>query len=156
MAGQQQLVETVCAAVEQVGVTATVTLGGLLKRPVTAGVAGVEVVEWADHDDLMGACDVVITHGGLGTTLRALAHGRPLLMVPLGRDQHFNTARVEALGAGLRLSATRGPGDISEALDRLLTESAYRDATRRAAATIAAERPDEVAAAALTALLAAP
>ena len=67
MAGQQQLVETVCAAVEQVGVTATVTLGGLLKRPVTAGVAGVEVVEWADHDDLMGACDVVITHGGLGT-----------------------------------------------------------------------------------------
>ena len=41
----------------------------------------------------------VIGHGGLGTVLRALAHGVPQLLLPLGRDQAFNADQVERVSA---------------------------------------------------------
>lgn len=143
MEGQRQLVENVCAALERARVEAVLTLGPALDRSVAAGAAGVEAVAWADHDRLLPTCDLVVTHGGLGTTLRALAHGRPLLVLPLGRDQHFNAARVEALGAGLQLAADASVGAIAAAIARLRVEPAFAHAARRVAASIAAERPDE-------------
>jgi UDP:flavonoid glycosyltransferase YjiC (YdhE family) len=151
MEGQRQLVSNVCAALERAGVEAVLTLGPALDRSLAAA-AGVEVVEWADHDALMPSCDLVVTHGGLGTTLRALAHGRPLLLLPLGRDQHFNAARVEALGAGLTLSR---PSEIVDAIARLRAEPAFRDGAREAAEAIAGEHPDQRAGEALARLAAA-
>ena len=78
----------------------------------------------------------MICHGGLGTVLRALAHGIPLLMAPLGRDQAFNASGVEDLGAGIRL-----PRDAPEeriraavALQRVVPRAAVREAEARAAA----------------------
>jgi UDP:flavonoid glycosyltransferase YjiC (YdhE family) len=149
MEGQRPLVSNVCAALEAAGVEGVLTLGPALDRSVVADAAGVELVEWADHDALMPSCDLVVTHGGLGTTLRALAHGRPLLILPLGRDQHFNAARVEALGAGVELPASSRPGAIAEAMARLLAEPAFRDGAREAAEAIARTRPDQTAAEAL-------
>jgi UDP:flavonoid glycosyltransferase YjiC (YdhE family) len=154
MEGQRQLVERVCAALERAGLEAVLTLGPALDRSVTMGGAGVKAVQWADHDELARRCDLVVTHGGMGTTLRALAHGRPLLMLPLGRDQQFNAGRVEALGAGLRLAPDASVDAIATAMTRLLGESAFARAAHRAAASIAAARPDEVAAGALTRLAA--
>lgn len=131
------------AALERACVEAVLTLGPALDRSVAAGAAGVEAVAWADHDRLLPTCDLVVTHGGLGTTLRALAHGRPLLVLALGRDQHYNAARVEALGAGLQLAADASVGAIAAAIARLRVEPAFAHAARRVAAAIAAERPDE-------------
>ena len=37
---------------------------------------------------LLPRCDAVITHGGSGTTLGALAFGVPLLLLPQGADQY--------------------------------------------------------------------
>ena len=47
------------------------------------------------------ACDVVVCHGGAGTTMAALTRGLPMVVVPLFADQMHNAARVEAMGAGL-------------------------------------------------------
>jgi UDP:flavonoid glycosyltransferase YjiC (YdhE family) len=119
MEGHRRLVANVCAALEQAGIAGLLTLGPALDRSVANAVAGVEVAEWADHDEVMATCDLVVTHGGLGTTLRALAHGRPLLVLPLGRDQHFNARRVEELGAGLVLDAESSSDTITDAIVRL-------------------------------------
>jgi UDP:flavonoid glycosyltransferase YjiC (YdhE family) len=154
MKGQRRLVSNVCAALERVGVEGVLTLGPALDRSMAADAAGVEVVEWADHDTLMPGCDLVVTHGGLGTTSRALAHGRPLLLLPLGRDQHFNAARVEVLGAGLQLPAQSGPGAIADAIARLLAEPAFRDGAQNAAEAIASEQPDRTGGEALARLAA--
>ena len=43
----------------------------------------VEVHRFVDHGLLMPDVDVMITHGGHGTAMRALAHDLPLLMLPL-------------------------------------------------------------------------
>jgi UDP:flavonoid glycosyltransferase YjiC (YdhE family) len=92
---------------------------------------------------------MVVTHGGLGTTLRSLAHGKPLLVLPLGRDQHFNAQRVAELEAGIHLPANAPSERISEALTRLVSHLGFGDAARQTAARIAAERPDRTAAEAL-------
>jgi hypothetical protein len=153
MEGQRRLVANVCAAIEQAGIAGVLTLGPALDASVADAVAAVEVAEWADHDELMRTCDLVVTHGGLGTTLRALAHGRPLLLLPLGRDQHFNAARVEELGAGLVLDAESSPDTIADGIVRLRTEPSFRDAARQSASAIAAERADDTAADALSRLV---
>jgi UDP:flavonoid glycosyltransferase YjiC (YdhE family) len=152
MEGQRRLVANVCAAIEQAGIAGLLTLGPGLDAAVADAVAGVEVADWADHDEVMRSCDLVVTHGGLGTTLRALAHGRPLLVLPLGRDQDFNAARVEELGAGLGLDAASSPDAIADAILRLGTGPSFREAARQAAVAIAAERADESAADALSRL----
>jgi UDP:flavonoid glycosyltransferase YjiC (YdhE family) len=109
----------------------------------------VEVLAFADHDRLMPECSIVISHGGLGTVTRALAHGVPVLVLPLGRDQAFNASRVEDLGAGIALPETSPADRIRAAIRTLLTDGSFRAAAAGAARRIAREQPDRRAADAL-------
>jgi UDP:flavonoid glycosyltransferase YjiC (YdhE family) len=153
MQGQERLVENACAALELAGVEGLFTRGPALPHSGIQDAVGVETVDWVDHDDVMPLCDVVVTHGGLGTTLRALAHGCPLLILPLGRDQHFNGSRVAELGAGLTMRSDAPAADIAKALTRLYADSTYRDVASELSAAIALERPDTRAAEALSGLV---
>jgi UDP:flavonoid glycosyltransferase YjiC (YdhE family) len=153
MVGQEGVAANACAALELAGADGVLTRGPAVPRSALPAVHGLEILDWADHDDLIPACDVVVTHGGLGTTLRALAHGRPLLLLPLGRDQHFNASRVAQLGAGLTLPADASVTAIASALERLFTRSAYRERAMELAAQIALDEPDVRAAHALRRLV---
>jgi UDP:flavonoid glycosyltransferase YjiC (YdhE family) len=51
-------------------------------------------------DLLLPTCDAVIHQGGGGTTMTALVHGVPQLIVPSVPDQVFNAKRLAAAGAG--------------------------------------------------------
>lgn len=73
----------------------------------------------------MSSAAAVVTHGGHGTVSTALAHGLPLLCLPLGRDQPYISDRVQTLGAGLRLDPTSSPAAIRQGLSRLLDEPSY-------------------------------
>ena len=149
MDGQAALIDRVCAAVADLELDPTLTLGPAVGREAVHIPGGVEVLPLADHDRLMSECSLVICHGGLGTVLRALAHGVPLLVLPLGRDQAFNASRVEELGAGLGLATHAPAGRIRAAVCTLLADASFRAAALRAARRIAAGRPDEAAAQAL-------
>jgi rhamnosyltransferase subunit B len=59
---------------------------------------------------LLPHVDALVHHGGIGTTAEALCAGVPQLVVPFAHDQFDNAARVEALGAGLRLPASQLDG----------------------------------------------
>jgi UDP:flavonoid glycosyltransferase YjiC (YdhE family) len=72
--------------------------------------------------------------------------------LPLGRDQQFNGERVVELGAGICLPAEASPDEIASALVELLAQPQFREAAAEAAAAIAADRPEETAAAALSGL----
>jgi UDP:flavonoid glycosyltransferase YjiC (YdhE family) len=130
-------------------VDAVLTLGRAVDRDAVRVPVDVEVLGHADHDRLMPSCAAVIGHGGLGTVLRALAHGVPQLLLPLGRDQAFNAGRVEQLDAGIRLAADAPPERIRTGLRELLTEPRFRAAAASAARRIAAEEPDRTAGEAL-------
>ena len=51
----------------------------------------------------MPRCDVVVTHGGHGTLVRALASGSAVVVVPEGGDQNENAARADWAGVGVRI-----------------------------------------------------
>jgi RimJ/RimL family protein N-acetyltransferase len=142
MDGQPALIRDVCAAVGSTGAQALLTLGPAVAARDVDAPPGVEVLPWADHDELLPGCAAVVTHAGLGTTLRALAHGVPLLMLPLGRDQHVNATRVTELGAGIRLPADAGMARIRAALSELLADPAFAASASRLADRIAGDRPD--------------
>ena len=80
-----------------------------------------------------------MTHAGHGTVMRALAHGLPLLCLPMGRDQDDNAARVVARGAGLRLKPSAKPDAIAATLRRLLAEPAFRESAERLRDAMGAE-----------------
>jgi UDP:flavonoid glycosyltransferase YjiC (YdhE family) len=147
--GQTALIERVSDAVAGLGIEAVLTLGPAVDRDAVRVPDSVEVLAFADHDRLMPSCAAVTGHGGLGTVLRALAHGVPQLLLPLGRDQAFNAGRVERLDAGIRLPADAPPERIRFGLRALLTEPRFAAAAARAARRIAADEPDRSAANAL-------
>jgi MGT family glycosyltransferase len=152
MQGQAALIQRVCDALAGQAVDAVLTLGPAVSAEAIDAPRNIETVLYADHDQLLVHTDAVITHGGLGTTLRALAHGKPLLLLPLGRDQQFNAQRVVELGAGICVPVESSPAEIASALLELLAQPPFRKAAEDAAAAIARDKPDETAAAALSGL----
>lgn len=59
------------------------------------------------HDAILARSAVVVCHGGMGISQRALARGLPVVVVPFGRDQLEVARRVEQAGAGVRLAPKR-------------------------------------------------
>ena len=102
---------------EPVTVVATMAHGARLGIPVPANA---RIERFVPHSLLLERASVAITHGGLGVTQKALAHGVPVVAVPYGRDQLEVAARVQHAGAGVRLHRAR------------LTPERLRDAVRRA------------------------
>jgi UDP:flavonoid glycosyltransferase YjiC (YdhE family) len=84
-------------------------------------------------------CSAVVSHGGSGTVVGALAHGLPQVVIPMGADQPLNAARCEELGAARVLDAIRAtPGDVREAVSAVLSDPAYRSAAESLGDEIAA------------------
>jgi UDP:flavonoid glycosyltransferase YjiC (YdhE family) len=114
-------------ALADVPVNVVATLGGELDLgPVPANVS---VHRFIPQAELLPHCDAVIAHGGAGTTLGALAHGLPLILLPQGGDQHYNAERAARAGAALV-----GTLDVT----RLLEDDVLRAAAQRVAAELAA------------------
>jgi UDP:flavonoid glycosyltransferase YjiC (YdhE family) len=110
----------------------------------------VTVQPWVAQADLLSHVDVVVHHGGSGTTLGALTVGVPQLLLPQGADQFANADAVGAAGAGLLLHPEELSADaIAEHTQRLLPghrDAGHRDAARAIAEEIARmPAPDQVA-----------
>lgn len=132
---------------EQVNVIVTV---GPNRDPGDLGPqpSNVRVERYVPQSLLFPRCDVVVAHGGSGTTLGALSHGIPLLLLPQGANQFWNAERGAALGAGIRLL----PDDVDaesvrKGVHALLEQPGYREKAARLAAEIAAmPEPEDVVA----------
>lgn len=116
------------------------------------------VVPFIPHAEVLPQTAVMVTHAGHGTATAALEHGVPLVCLPnTTSDQPALAAQVAALGAGIALDGDTAPAEtIADALMRILSDSSFRDAARRLAATIAAANASETTIAWLEARVAAP
>lgn len=105
---------------------------------------------WVPQADLLPHVDVVVHHGGSGTTLGVLTVGAPQLILPQGADQFANADALSAAGAGFALLPDElSANAIAEHTRRLLPHhghAGHRDAARVIAEEIARmPSPDEVA-----------
>ncbi|MET0788082.1 MAG: nucleotide disphospho-sugar-binding domain-containing protein, partial [Cellulomonas sp.] len=102
------------------GVLVRTALEALADEPVTvvatmpAGVpddlvvpVNARVERFLPHGPLLERAAVAVTHGGMGGTQKALAHGVPVCVVPFGRDQLEVARRVEVSGSGTRLPVSK-------------------------------------------------
>lgn len=113
----------------------------------------VHVEAYLPQSLLLPHCHAVVCHGGSGTTLAALAHGLPLLVLPQGADQRRNGERCAALGAGAVLEASDlGPEALGATVSDLLSRPGYRQAAGLVAAEIAGMPDPQGAVPALEAL----
>ncbi len=89
---------------EPVHVIATVPAGDPADYDIPPNA---HVVRFLPHGPVLERAICAITHGGMGATQKALAHGVPVCAVPFGRDQLEVARRVEIAHAGTRLPARR-------------------------------------------------
>jgi UDP-N-acetylglucosamine:LPS N-acetylglucosamine transferase len=97
------------------------------------------------HTAVLPHVDAMLTQCGLGTLMKTLAHGVPLVCIPLVGDQPDNAARVVARGAGLRVPADAPSGRIREAIERVVTDPSFRHAAHQLATRMAEEDPVQAA-----------
>jgi UDP:flavonoid glycosyltransferase YjiC (YdhE family) len=134
------LFETVLAALATEALNVIVTVGRD-RDPAELGVQPdhIRVERYLPQSLLLPRCDLVVCHGGSGTTLAALAHGLPLLILPMGADQHGNGSRSQDLGAALTLQPeVVTPVSVRQAVLELLGQPGYRAAAGRVKAEIEA------------------
>jgi UDP:flavonoid glycosyltransferase YjiC (YdhE family) len=100
--------------------------------------AHVRVERYVPQGAVLRHCHVVVSHGGSGTALGALALGVPQLCLPQGADQFLNAANIASSGAGLALLPHEATGDaVAGAVGRLLGEPSFRDAAAAVGESIA-------------------
>jgi MGT family glycosyltransferase len=129
--GQHELFQRIIAAMGTIDIDAVATAGPNIDVADLRAPKNVHLVQGAPHDLVMRDVSVMISQGGHGTVARSLVNGLPLLVLPMGRDQEANAARVEAKGAGLRLPPTASEAEIAAAVKRLIAEPQFKLAARR-------------------------
>jgi UDP:flavonoid glycosyltransferase YjiC (YdhE family) len=83
------------------------------------------------HTLLLPRCRAVVSQGGAGIMLGALAHGLPQLVLPQGGDQAMNAEACVRSGAGLALTPAQvSPRTITVAVQRLLAAPSITLAAR--------------------------
>jgi UDP:flavonoid glycosyltransferase YjiC (YdhE family) len=117
---ETELLHRVTAALGQLPVRGLVTLPdyidpGALRPPANVALSG-----YVRHAALLPHASVLVTHAGLGSVVAALAHGVPMVCVPLGRDQPDNAAAVVRVGAGVSLPVDAPVDALSSAIDAQL------------------------------------
>jgi len=130
--GQVAALQAILEALAGLPVRAIITTGAVEPHTLTAP-PGVELHRYIPHEEIMPSASLVIGHGGHSTTMRALAHDLPLLILPMHPvlDQPM-IAKAIAAGAARVLPKTARPDEIREALNALLQD----EQSRAAAATI--------------------
>jgi UDP:flavonoid glycosyltransferase YjiC (YdhE family) len=109
-------------------VRGVVTVGDSVDPAALQPRHNVVVFATADHDDLMRRSNLVLTHGGHGTFIRALKNGLPMVVVPgLGGDQPINAAAAEDWKVGRALPGDASAEMMCEAVKQVLDSSAYRE-----------------------------
>ncbi|WP_030487340.1 glycosyltransferase [Micromonospora chokoriensis] len=140
--GTPELLRTAIATLATLDAQVVVAAGRVAPEQLGELPDHVTVQSWVSQAELLPLVDVVVHHGGSGTTLGALAAGVPQLLLPQGADQFANAEALAAAGVGLRLLPGEvDAGAIAEQVHRLLPQhgnAEQRDAARAVAEEIAA------------------
>jgi UDP:flavonoid glycosyltransferase YjiC (YdhE family) len=130
----------VLAGLRELPLNVVATLGNDID-PVELGPhpAHVHVARFIPQTQVLRHCAAVVSHGGSGSILGALAHGLPQVLIAMGADQPLNAARCSELGLAVTLdpvSAT--PDDVCAAVTAVVGDPSYKHAAERMRAEIEA------------------
>lgn len=133
--GQVEVYRNILAALGDLPVDAIVTTAGQAAPDDLNAPPNVSVVGYVDHAEILPTVDLVISHGGHSTTMRAAISGIPVLVIPMHPliDQPLIGAAIQKAGLGLSLSKKSTAAEIGEALTTILGTRSYGLAAAQAA-----------------------
>ena len=113
-----------------VAALADLPVRGFVTLPATIGpgdlgpVAGnVTLSGYVRHAAVLPHADLLVTHAGLGSVVNALAHGVPMVALPLDREQPDNARALVRAGAGVALDPAAPADEIRAAVTDQLRRS---------------------------------
>jgi zeaxanthin glucosyltransferase len=122
-----KLFEQIATAAAACDLDLTIAHGGRLTQDDVVRLSGhATVVDFVDHSDVLAGADLAILHGGLNSTLDALAHGVPTVLLPLAFEQSATAARVRRAGAGLVCAShTFRSSQLVDAIEKVCVDPSY-------------------------------
>lgn len=132
-----ECLQRVADALGRLSVRGLLTTGPAVAPGAIRAPANVDVVASAPHREVLPHADLVVTHGGHGTVVKALAAGVPLVILHHGRDQADNAVRVTTRGAGVAVPRGASSPRIARAVAEVLDDPRYRAAAAELGRAIA-------------------
>lgn len=131
--GQVELLQTIIDALAPLEVHTVVTTWPAIDPLALRPAENTVVHAFLPHADAMAGASLVIGHGGHATTMLALAHGLPLLVIPTNQsfDQPAIAKMIASHGFGLTLPKRASVKQIRTATTELLSNPGYAAAARQ-------------------------
>jgi UDP:flavonoid glycosyltransferase YjiC (YdhE family) len=134
----QQCLQTVLDATAGLDARVVVTTGPVVDPASLRTAPNHEVHRFVPHAELMPRMSLVVGHGGHSTTMQALAHDLPLVVMPMHPmlDQPMVGKTVEAAGAGRLVPKKIDAAALRPVVEQLLADGPHRAAAARLGAEI--------------------
>jgi UDP:flavonoid glycosyltransferase YjiC (YdhE family) len=132
------LLERLTAGLAELEADVVVTVGRTIDPEELGPLpAHVRVERFVPHDEVLARAALVVSHGGSGSFMAALAHGLPSVLLPLGADQPHNARRAGELGLATTMdAATATPAGIADRARAALADDAMIRRCREVAAEL--------------------
>ena len=145
-AGDPWVLVTISSQLQDDLLLAEAALGSLAHEPVRAlltvgpdhdpsevvATPNGRVERTISHAAVLERGRLLVSHAGHGSVMKALWHGRPMVLVPWGRDQPGVAARAAALGVAEVLPREdASPDALSAAVDRALGDETMKKEAER-------------------------
>jgi len=138
--GMAACLQTILDAAGTLDARVVVTTGPVIDPADLRLPANTVAHRFVPHAELMPQASLVVGHGGHGTTMQALAHDLPLVVMPLHPflDQPMVAASVQRAGAGRVVKRSTSAEELAPVLAELLADGPHRAAAARLGAAIRA------------------
>lgn len=130
--GQEDAYRRILQALEDLPLDAIVTTGPAVDPSRLPIPRNAEVLAYTPHAQIMPRVTAVVGHGGHSTTMNALIHGLPMLLMPMHPfiDQSMVSQAVVDAGAGIKLSKKASPATIRRAILDITGTEGFTKAAR--------------------------
>lgn len=134
----QSTMQSVLDAAATLDTQVVVTTGPMIDPADLDLPPGAEVHRYLPHVEVLPRVDAVVGHGGHGTTMQALAHDLPVLVIPMSRlsDQPLVGRSLVEAGAGFVAERGAAADVLAPLLATLLADGPHRAAAARLGAEI--------------------
>ncbi len=131
--GQRAVLQSIMDAVAGLPVQVVVTTGHSIRPDEIRPPANVEVHQFLPHAPILPTVSLVVGHAGHSTTVQALAHDLPMVLIPMSPlgDQPAVARAVARQGAATVLRRSASVGDIRAAIEHMLGDGPHREASAR-------------------------
>jgi UDP:flavonoid glycosyltransferase YjiC (YdhE family) len=125
-----ECLQTIMDACAGLDARVVVTTGPVVDPADLRAPGNAEVHRFVPHAELMPSASLVIGHGGHSTTMQALAHDLPMVLMPMHPmlDQPMVARSVEAAGAGRVVRKKATADDLAPVIADLLADGPHRAA----------------------------